>query len=240
MASTAEARRLTEAHRLAQNRLGVLTVAQMRAAWPLLDPGDLDGTVENWLRLAVPVVRAQHDASARLALAYLRAYRTFEAPTAAPAAAVAVTPLDVQQAMTSLTVTGPVTVKSATARGLTLRAASDLGLSTSARSAMRLALGGGRATIIDSLASDPAAHGWARATSGDPCAFCALLAGRGPAYSEETAGFEAHDGCSCTAEPVYDRDADWPTGSRQYAELYQEAKAADGDTVSNFRQLIES
>lgn len=239
MAATPAAARLTEAHRLAQTRLGALTAQQMATAWGLVDPADLDATVEGWLRIAVPLIRSQRGASARLAAAYLRTFRQIETGTAGRFTPALADSLDQRRAVTSLTVTGPVKVKSATARGLNLAAASDLARDSTARAAMRLALDGGRTTIVDSLAIDSQAHGWARATSGNPCAFCALLAGRGPAYSEDSVSFEAHDGCSCTAEPVYDTDADWPAGSRQYAELYQQAKATDGDTASNFRQLVE-
>lgn len=241
MAATAQAARLTEIHRLAQARLGAQTAAQMVTAWGLLDPENLDGTVDAWLRLAVPVLRSQKAASARLASAYLTAYRNLEVGTAAPAVVPRLADtLDPRQALTSLTVTGPVRVKLATARGVPVAGASQLGRDASARAAMRLVLDGGRATIVDTLASDPSAHGWARATSGSPCAFCAMLASRGPSYSEETAGFEAHDGCSCSAEPVYDPAGDWPAGARQYQDLWKQAKAADGDTTAAFRQLVES
>lgn len=240
MAATAQAARVTEAHRLAQARLGAQTAAQMVTAWGLVDPEHLDGTVEAWLRLAVPVVRAQKAASARLASAYLTTYRRLEG-----AGGPAVVPhladrLDAGQAVTSLTVTGPVRVKLATARGLPLSAASLLGRDSSARAAMRLALDGGRTTITGTLASDPSAHGWARATSGSPCAFCAWRASRGPSYSEDSVAFEAHDGCSCSAEPVYDPDGDWPAGARRYQDLWQKAKVDGGDTTQVFRRLVES
>lgn len=238
MAATATAARLTEAHRQAQLRLGAQTAAQMVAAWRIIDPEDLDATVEAWLRVTIPAVGAQKAASARLAAAYLRAYRGLEAGPGQIVPALADN-LDPRQALTSLTVTGPVKVKLATARGVPLATAAQLGRDGVARSAMRLALDGGRSTIVDTLRTDPQAHGWARATSGDPCAFCAMLASRGPAYSEESAGFEAHDGCSCTAEPVYDPAGDWPAGTRRYQDLWREAKAADGDTTAAFRQLVE-
>lgn len=239
MASTAEARRLTEGHRLAQNRLGAQTVAQMLTAWLLLDPADIDGTVEAWLRIAVPAVRGQHAASANLAAAYVRRFRTLEnVPGRPPAVPRSVLPAE--QTVTSLTVTGPATVKAATARGVPTAQAAALGATGSSRSAMRLALDGGRQMILDTVRADPQAEGWARATSGNPCHFCAMLASRGPAYSEASVDFEAHDGCGCFAEPVYDRDADWPAGSREYQDLWQQAKADDGDTAKNFRRLVES
>jgi hypothetical protein len=239
MAATVEAQRLTEAHRIAQARLGARTVTQLVDAWALIDPADLDGTTERWLLTASRLVQAQRSLSAQLAANYLTTFRRLELGRPGTLELVIAERLDAQQALTSLTVTGPVRVKLATAGGATIEDASQRGMVESARAGMRLALDGGRATIVDSLKNDSQAHGWARATSGSPCAFCAMLAGRGPAFSEETVGFEAHDGCSCTAEPVYSEDADWPAGARQYADLYQQAKSADGDTAIAFRQIIE-
>lgn len=221
MASSPQAARLTEAHRLAQTRLGAQTVQQMTDAWGVLDPARLDATVEAWLRVTVPVLQNQRAASARLAGAYLRAFRTLE--VGADLAPTLATALDPAQTATSLLVTGPVKVKQATARGVPLDAASNLGRDSSASAGMRLALTGGRATITSTLAADPEARGWARATSGSPCAFCDMLASRGPVYGEASADFEAHDGCSCTAEPVYDTAAAWPPGAREARELWDES-----------------
>lgn len=222
MAATAAGARLTEGHRLAQSRLGASVVRQMAGLWPLLDPEDLDATVERWLRLALPVVRSQHDASARLAAAYLRTFRSIEAPDLPPLRLPPPPTFDPAQATTSLTVTGPVTVRTATGAGQTIAAASDAGLSASARAAMRLALNGGRRAIVNGANADPDTQGWARATSGNPCAFCDMLASRGPVYSEETGDFEAHDGCSCTAEPVYP-GSEWPPGAREARALWDES-----------------
>lgn len=221
MASSPQAARLTEAHRLAQTRLGAQTAQQMTDAWSVLDPARIDATVEAWLRVSVPVLQNQRATSARLAGAYLRAFRTLEvgeeiAPTLAAA-------LDPAQTATSLLVTGPVKVKQATARGVPLDAASVLGRESSARAGMRLALAGGRSTITSTLTADPQAHGWARVTSGSPCAFCDMLASRGPVYGEASADFEAHDGCSCTAEPVYNHDAAWPPGAREARAVWDES-----------------
>jgi hypothetical protein len=52
--------------------------------------------------------------------------------------------------------------------------------------------------------------GWQRVASDNACAFCEMLAARGAVYSEESADFEAHDGCTCTVEPVWRREADPP------------------------------
>ena len=222
MARTLAGRRATEAHRLAQTRLGADTVSYISDLWELIDPADLDATVARWLRAALPYVRSQHDASARLAAAYLRTFRSIEAPDATPLRLPPPPTFNPAQAATSLTVTGPVTVRTATGAGQTIDAASDAGLSASARAAMRLALNGGRRAIVNGANADPDAQGWARATSGNPCAFCDMLASRGPVYSEETGDFEAHDGCSCTAEPVYP-GSEWPPGARAARALWDES-----------------
>jgi len=60
-----------------------------------------------------------------------------------------------------------------------------------------------RQTITGSSIADPKAAGWQRVGSGE-CAFCALLIGRGPVYSEDTADFASHDHCNCSAVPAFD------------------------------------
>lgn len=53
--------------------------------------------------------------------------------------------------------------------------------------------------------------GWRRVGSGNLCDFCAMLVSQGTLYDAESdADFEAHDGCTCTAEPVWERNAPEP------------------------------
>lgn len=242
MAATIEARRLTEAHRLTQARLGAQTILRMRQLWPILDGEALDASFPLWLRSVTPLVRLQRVASARLAASYLGAFRTLELGLSADTTTPRLAETVVTDALTtSMLVTGPAAVKSATKRGVTIERAMTIAEAMSASAAMRHALNGGRDTIVNTVRADRTALGWARATSGSPCAFCAMLASRGPVYkTETTGGFQAHDHCSCAVEPVYRRDADWPAGGRRYQEIWNEAKLADGDTVANFRRLIEA
>lgn len=60
-----------------------------------------------------------------------------------------------------------------------------------------------RATITGSSVADPSAAGWQRVGSGE-CAFCSMLIGRGIVYSEASADFSSHDGCSCVAASVWE------------------------------------
>ncbi|MDQ3485451.1 MAG: hypothetical protein M3445_08620, partial [Actinomycetota bacterium] len=73
----------------------------------------------------------------------------------------------------------------------------------SSGAATRLVLNAGRETVTASVTADPRARGWQRVGGGKPCDFCAMLIGRGSVYTEATSGFDAHDYCACTSEPVY-------------------------------------
>lgn len=245
MATTTAGRALTEAHRLAQVRLGAQTVRDLLNIFPLLDPTDLDATTARWLRVAAPIIRTRRDTSATLAANYVNIFRTLElGDKARPVVPVLAETVTAERLATSLLVTGPVALKQAMTRGVLLGQAVRTASTTSARAGMRHALNGGRDSIIETVAKDKTALGWARATSGAPCAFCAMLASRGPVYKTKTSaggeGHRYHDSCNCIPEPVYHRDAEWPPGARQYAALWAEAKTMDGDVTTNFRHLVET
>lgn len=239
MASTREAARLTEAHRLAQLQIGAQTVQQLRTAWRLVDFDNLDQSTPDWLRVSIPIIRNQHRASTTLAANYYVQFRgrelglaggRFSPPLATAPPTEAIT--------TSLTVTGPVAVKRATSQGKTQAAAMTLGEARTAAAGMRQALSGGRNTLTGSIQSDPQALGYARATSGKACAFCAMLASRGPVYTKTSIDFQTHDGCGCKPEPVFFRDAAWPDGSEDYATLWQEVASSDPDPINAFRRAL--
>lgn len=192
---------LSVAHRQAQLRLGATVVAQMGAAWPLLDLADVDGTFGRWLTVVKPIVTAGRSASTTLAGAYTQALRRQSG--AGPFDPVPAAPLDDEAFTTSMLVTGPVSIKAATARMVPAATVSDVAQARSSAAAMRMSLDAGRETIVATVKADPRARGWARVVSGTACAFCQMLGDRGGVYGEATADFQAHDGCTCTAEPVY-------------------------------------
>lgn len=85
----------------------------------------------------------------------------------------------------------------------------------------RLALKGGRQTIVDAVHNDPMAIGWERLISPGACGFCAMLAGRGAVYrSHGSADFPAHDHCHCTAQPMFEGQAP-SNDSKQLASEWQ-------------------
>lgn len=191
---------LAEQHRLTQAQVGALTVVRMRAVWPLLDPEDIDGTYTRWLTAAAPIVETQRTVSSRVAAAFLSASKRMALPGAqfVPVIAGSVDPAALA---TSLMVTGPLSLKSATKRGVPLARASSVAESASSSSAMRHALDGGRQTFNESLSADRDAKGWRRIASGSACKFCLSLSGK--RHPTANANFPAHDGCGCSQEPIW-------------------------------------
>lgn len=138
---------------------------------------------------------------------------------------------------------GPGYVKLLTQRGEVADTAMAKGLVATSGTAGRQVLNGGRHTGLTLVDADETALGWIRVTDGDPCYFCAMLAGRGPVYkSEATAGFQAHDHCACTAEPVFARTAAWPGQARDYQQLWQQHVAgrhSGAEARRAWRRLFE-
>ena len=304
MASTPEGRRLTEAHRQAQQQVRDDFLAEFIALWALLDSARLDETGPGWIRAVMRVVAVYRLLSAEVATRYYLDFRAAEAPDTPARPRV---PFDEPSRPTSprpgrtdrresasprpdrrqrtrprrsdgfqgqrprgedvipeprnsglrwdidesafersqqrtrieipdidwterdraveisLNVTGVARQKWKAAQGKMLRRARDESFVASSGAATRHVLTGGRQSLLTLLENDPQVQRWVRVTDGDPCAFCAMLASRGPVYlSEDSAGFRAHDHCACTAEPVYSMDAPWPGRAQEFHSLWRE------------------
>lgn len=120
---------------------------------------------------------------------------------------------------------GPNHIKHLTHLGQNDSAARSKVLVTVSGNAIRQVNNAGRDTMLQKVDADSVAQGWARVTRGpNTCAFCAMLASKGPNYrpytSQATAGFLAHDNCHCIAVPVYTKDGVWPGGGQ--SELYRD------------------
>lgn len=196
MSRTAEGARLTGFHYRAQLALRALAVRDAAALWRMFSPRDR----ASWPRLlaaATPVLKARYGTSAGLSAAYFGRMSVAELgraerPALGPA-------LDDDRIAASLTATGLVgTIRSLSA-GQSPQAALQNGFVRFQGSFSRLALAGGRETLLSSIQASPRATGYRRITSGKPCSFCSGLAG------EESSpdAFAAHDSCSCTAEPAF-------------------------------------
>jgi hypothetical protein len=97
----------------------------------------------------------------------------------------------------------------------------------------------GRLTITYAVQKDPAAVGWVRTAAPGACAFCAMLAGRGPTYSADTVGFRAHNDCHCMAQPLF-RGQKWAPSAqvREWQRQYEQAAKMPGDTLKNLRRIV--
>ncbi|WP_329520518.1 VG15 protein [Spirillospora sp. NBC_01491] len=222
MAATAQGSRLTAQQRQLQLALRALTVRDVIAVWRLLDPTALGSTWPGVETALARIVSARRTQSALLAARYISAFRAAELG-GGTAPVVPESPVDSAALRTSLAVTGPATIERL-ARTQTPAVAGRTAMTRVVGAVTRHVLDGGRAMLTDTIRADRQALGWARSASGSACAFCAMLAGRGPVYrSERTSQFRSHDNCGCGIEPVYSRDAAWPAGSERHREQWDAA-----------------
>lgn len=252
--TTEQGRSLTRQHRGAQIRNTGRAIALSRTAWDALDVRDLDASMERWLRAQLPILRTFNLESARLAEGYLNAFRQAEIGGTAPTVPAGF--IDEVTAVASLRITGPVAAKRAIAQGLTPGMAMDRARRQAEGAITRLVAQGGRGTVDATVRSDGQAQGWARITGPNPCAWCAMLASRGPVYASRdvasgagvggrvrgsrTGGEAYHDHCQCAAEPSY---GNWtpPPSTVRWEELYTES-IVPGDmkaTLNNMRRVLE-
>jgi hypothetical protein len=210
--ATAEARALTLAHREAQAQLSAQTVAELLALWPLVDWRRLADTYPVWVEQVAALIARQRVVSASLAGAYLRAFRAAQGIPGNPVVALAGA-ADQSWIDTSLRVTAGLSLKKLSlypAEGFMTEKILANAFVRSSGAVQRIVADAGRTTIEGSVLADKTALGYTRIIHGRTCAFCAMLATRGPVYkSRQTASFALdghryHDHCDCTAEPLYE------------------------------------
>lgn len=220
MARSEAGRLLTERHRQAQLQVRTRALRDYVRLWPIWE-GDEESFAQ-MVAASIVIARAYNGMSATLAGGYFTSFHLAEGVRGEAVPRLA-GPLDAGKVTAGLLVTGRDAVAAALDAGRPAEEARETALARTSGSISRHVLNGGRETILHSVAEDKEALGWGRVTDGDPCAFCAMLAGRGPVYEEDTVGFEAHDECGCGAEPVYFRDAPWPGRASEFHDMYNEA-----------------
>jgi hypothetical protein len=209
-------------------RQQVRDVAAVQAALAVafdryMDPGDLDGSFESFLRYAVTLISAGRSRGLVSADRFYRASRLL-AELGATVPNVVAPVLNLAQTATALRVTGPVAAKRQIAKGVSPVVALQRAKVTMLASAKRQVLDAPRQRLILLSEEDDDARGWARVSDGSPCPFCAMLVARGPVYSRGTVGFIAHDGCGCQPRAVFrtDRSRGWDDRARRLRDLYDE------------------
>lgn len=193
---------VTALYRQGLLQLRAVTLRDLLALWPVVRWEDIPGTWPAFATAARLILERDRNAAATLGQAYLAAHRTASGVPGDPVI-IPPMPLPEEQVTASLTATGLAQLLRSSAAGQTSEQALANGYVTVSGAVSRLALNGARDTVRYSTLADSATVGWQRATAGDACPFCRMLAGRGAVYSAETADFSAHDHCSCSASPAY-------------------------------------
>jgi hypothetical protein len=248
MARTAQGAQLTEAHRAAQLAARAGSLRQLVDLWRVVDPLHLADTIETFARAAAILAGQGYEQSGVISARYYSLFRSVEIGVPGPPVRAERRPgVDVLASeIRGAALSGVITARRS---GLTVPQAAQRGLVRAAGALGKLILNGGRRTIITATMADKQALGWARVTSGGACAFCKMLAARGPAYkSAKAADFESHGSCGCSAEVVF-KGGDGPLQSDTYAAEWKAAQAAaqkDGtmssgtsnDALNNFRRYL--
>lgn len=244
MARTPEGQILTRQHRRRQVGIRATAIRDLTSLWRAVDPLDLGRTIGPFATAASVVVRARNRDSAAVAGRYFEAFRSAEGVGGALTVLLGEAPPS-ELAVGLLRGAGLAGIIRARRAGHSPQAAARNGFVATAGTASNLVLGGAREVITQATASDRASTGrWQRVTSGDPCAFCASLAARGPVFTAETADFQAHAACACVPEPAYEGTR-LPPESEEFQAQWEQAQAevdvsgTEDDALNAFRRLRE-
>lgn len=237
MAATAVAESLTEGHRLAQLTVRAAVVDALLKIWPAFNPDELVGSWSTIEPALLALIAAGGHTSAGLAAAYYDEFRIAE-EIAGRTTPILAAPLPVEEAVRSLRFVGLVETQRLVE--VSRADAATVAFTNVSGEVSRQVLNQGRDTLVASVDADPKALGWSRVTDSKPCAFCRMLASRGPVYSQG-GGFSAHGHCGCSLEPVFSEDQPWPGRAREFRDEWNEAtKGLSGaDARLAFRQHVE-
>lgn len=232
---------LAMAYRAQQAALAATVTKQTLGLWTQLFRPDDAAVWRALLGLLRTLVGSRRDASSRLAVVYYGRARQ-DAGVATPFMPQLAAPAPAGLVDATAGITGPGAFRRSLRAGHTAdRARRNAGVQL-AGAMQNLVADAGRDTIRDSVADDLDAIGWVRITDAKPCAFCALLAGRGPVYqTRQTAAFQAHAHCRCVAAPVFSRDEAWLGHSKDLAEQWQQVTAGHSgkDAINVWRRHWE-
>lgn len=189
---------LTQRHRAQQLLIRKATSTKVARLWPALDFEALDKSYPVLASRLLAVVESNRRTSTGVAAQYVRALRRDAGVRGTPKIVIPA-PLALEQFATSLRVTSVIAVKGATAAGVEPDAAMRNALTQTAGAMGRLVLDAGRETVRATTIAEGA--GWMRVGNGE-CDWCQQYLD-GEVHYVEGYDFDAHDGCGCTAEPVY-------------------------------------
>lgn len=210
MARTAAGRALTAQQKADQLRHASTVLVKARTSWlKYLDVSDLDASFPTWLLTMDSIVEEGFLGSERLAANYLARFAEAEGIQISgdPRAV-----FDRGEFTERMLVNGPISIKQKIAKGMDPNTAKGAALNRFLGAVQEQVLDGGRDFLIDASRYSGKSGRWRRVTDGKPCAFCAMLASRGPVYTERSVVFDSHVGCGCTAEIVV---GEWEATQRE-------------------------
>lgn len=186
-------RTLSRAHRAELRTLTTLAERDLALIWSRLSTTDAIATRDALAKILPPLVAMYGAAAATLAADWYDDLRA-EAGVGGRFTAITATLPDAgrTEALAGWAVSPLFAAKPDTVSALTLAAG---GL-------QRIIANADRETVTASSIADPKAQGWVRVGNGE-CDWCSSLLD-GEIHYVEGYGFDAHDHCHCTAEPVWD------------------------------------
>lgn len=209
MATLSEA----QAHRDTVTDLTTLAVAELVAEWPGLPLDDPERVRRLLAELLADLVESWHPTVAVLGVDWYEDLRE-----AAGVPGIYSPPMPELPSLEQIQAT-------ASWASSALYVDTEKALADAATAMDRILANADREAIEGAVDSDPQPTRWARYASPNACAFCALLATRGPRYrSEDTAGGKYHNLCRCIAVPVWNpSDYDEAPFVAEWREVYDQA-----------------
>ena len=225
-----------EVHQLGQSLLVAdLTSAVSAHAWPTFDPAAIEASLPRLLAVILALIRGYGGASASHATTFYAEQRRSAGIPGRPPVRV---PPDPPTAQVAAQIKWAVGGLYGDVQPTTLAAAQ----SNVARVTETLVLDKGRTAILDAVAADKVATGWARVPEAGACSFCLLLATRGAVYkSEASSAFDAHNGCHCHIEPLFAHHYEPTAQVRAAQALYRATPNGNSPATArnNFRVALQ-
>lgn len=199
---------------------------QAYAAASVLDPDDIDGSAGRFVSATHEVLRRGQASGDVLSRGYVRQYAQREGldlpnGVVGPVSSTA-------DDLRSLVISGPIKAKSLIGRGVPREEAVARARRSAAEEVQYLTKSrSGKWVLRTAQGNHLRAR---RVTVGKTCAFCCMLAARGPVYTTDTVTFRAHPHCDCTFELSNETPKQWLAGSasddeRAFNEVYERAYA---------------
>lgn len=225
-----------EKQQAAQVALVALMLRDFAKVWHLLNPSELDKSLPEWIAAVHAIIvrygqmsatlAADHYEEARLAAKVRKPFHV-TLPDDPPEGLV---DTGMRWAVRNVWDRNPETLPER------VQAAQTMAENVAIKDVVDLA----RITTVEAVHEDPEAVGWARVARPDACYFCRMLTTRGGVYTSETVKFRAHNGCRCTAEPVFKGQLWEPSARvREWTAQYHRAAKMKGDTLKNLRRIVE-